>query len=368
MRTKFNIVIVLGAGASYEAGAPLMNGFFDKARLLYSSQQLDKDVIVDFKRVFDAINALQSVHSKAFIDIYNLEAVFAAFEFAQLLQINETFNHDLIVSLKKLIAVTIEKSLKFKLTNAAYGLEPPAEYLEFVKLIKEWRQLGCRVTVISFNYDIALDYAFLRVGIPINYCLNDYAPKADELVFLKLHGSLHWNQCNVCQRIFAVDLSKSYTHPSNLYPTKTLVEMGLRKIQIEHLGLDNKTTCAGQIDSVCYLVPPSWNKYSYYQTIAPIWRQAAKELKNANSISVCGYSLPLTDQFFHNLYALGTMDGEPLHSFHVYNPDSSDVVQNRFKDLLGTGAVQKFRYISGEPGRFSQSMQTIHYSLKALLR
>jgi dimeric dUTPase (all-alpha-NTP-PPase superfamily) len=73
-----NIVFILGAGASKQAGAPLMKDFIDTARDLYSSNDVDNKN-EDFQKVFTAISELQRVHSKSNLDIDNIEAVFFSF-------------------------------------------------------------------------------------------------------------------------------------------------------------------------------------------------------------------------------------------------------------------------------------------------
>ena len=81
MRTIF----ILGAGASREAGAPLMGNFLETAnRLLRSDGALSQSDRDSFDLVFRARAALQSVHSKASLNIDNLESLYGAFDMAAL--------------------------------------------------------------------------------------------------------------------------------------------------------------------------------------------------------------------------------------------------------------------------------------------
>jgi hypothetical protein len=67
-------VFILGAGASHEGGAPLMAEFLDVAReLRVGNEKLP--FANSFDIVFNAISALQKVHSKAQLDIRNIESV-----------------------------------------------------------------------------------------------------------------------------------------------------------------------------------------------------------------------------------------------------------------------------------------------------
>jgi len=78
-------VFILGAGASKEAGAPLMREFLDVAEDLLWANEVHP-YGEDFERVFNAISDLQRVYSKANLDIINIENVFAAFEMGQLIK------------------------------------------------------------------------------------------------------------------------------------------------------------------------------------------------------------------------------------------------------------------------------------------
>jgi hypothetical protein len=70
-------VFILGAGASAHAKVPVMAKFLDRARELYSPN-MGPPWMEHFERVLNILCALQSVHSKAELDLNNLEAVFFA--------------------------------------------------------------------------------------------------------------------------------------------------------------------------------------------------------------------------------------------------------------------------------------------------
>ena len=109
------------------------------------------------------------------------------------------------------------------------------------------------------------------------------------------------------------------------------------------------------------LVPPTWNKTDYHRELGSVWSRAAKELSEADSIFVMGFSLPPTDSFFSYLYALGTVGKVPLKRFWVFNPDRAGEVENRFRNLLGPGAEQRFKYFTDT---FEEGIQRISEELK----
>jgi hypothetical protein len=135
-------VFILGAGASLHANAPLMNSFLDVAEGLMVRREVDESA-EDFKRVFDALASLSHAHSKATLDVINIESVFAAFEMAQLLGRIGTINvpdiHRLSDAMSRVIVRTLERSVKFPITNSGSVGATPA-YMNLVSLIETWGQ------------------------------------------------------------------------------------------------------------------------------------------------------------------------------------------------------------------------------------
>jgi hypothetical protein len=120
-------VFILGAGASKHAGAPLMLDFIDRARELFAANQAS-EYAADLRRVFTAISNLQAVHSKAELDFVNLEAVFSAFEMAELLAV-KPFEPDLVRSMRRLIAWTLDETVR-----CGVRIRPHTRLLTFTNL------------------------------------------------------------------------------------------------------------------------------------------------------------------------------------------------------------------------------------------
>jgi hypothetical protein len=80
-----NVVFILGAGASRQCGAPLMFDFLDVASNLLRSNEV-QEKRTEFERVFVAIGALQVVHSKAQLDLNNIESIFTVLELGRIIQ------------------------------------------------------------------------------------------------------------------------------------------------------------------------------------------------------------------------------------------------------------------------------------------
>jgi hypothetical protein len=339
------VVFILGAGASKDCGAPLMNDFLDTASRLLSTNDVGGKK-EDFERVFRAISSLQAVHSKAQLDLNNIESIFTALEIANILQKLPGFEPEeiplAIASLKELIVVTLERTIEFP-TRGRHIL-PPRSYEEFSELLsflKKDAHPKINPTVISFNYDIALDVAMHRQGLGPVY---GFGPSVDThypINLLKLHGSLNWAVRTDSGLVQPLTLQEYFSK----YQYEGFEEHGTCKIPIgSQLQEYYSTYTDVAVNAEPVIVPPAWNKADYHQLLSKIWGTTARELEEAEYIFIIGYSLPETDAFFRLLYGLGTVGHKPLKKIVVYNPDESGVTENRFRNMMGPGALARFEY------------------------
>jgi hypothetical protein len=349
-------VFVLGAGASAAGGAPVASNFMEKAKQLQRNADLggkDKDA---FDLVFRARDALKAVHSKANLDLANLEVLFNAFEMAALFNrlgpLSEEEVQRLPDAMRRVIARTIEENLIFHVdqrTTINARLLPPTPYGEFADLlIKLSGNRGWHDTcVITFNYDLGIDCALGSHGISYGYGLDDKA--SGGLNLLKLHGSLNWHQCPQCQEIVPWPLDDYLQkHQWKFLPggSEAKLEVSLRVPQFGH--------CGPPLIVEPTIVPPTWNKGTHYAQLKRVWRLAAKHLSEAEYIFIIGYSYPPTDEFFKYLYALGSIGEGWLEHIYVFNPD--DKVGRRIGELLGPLAKEKY---NARTNRFDQAISVI---------
>ncbi len=334
-------VFILGAGASFKAGVPLMSNFLDVAQDLLTSGIISAEDKVHFERVFKGISTLQSVHSKSKLDLNNLESVFATFEMAKRLDKMPGFNSEeiplLIDSMKRLIVVTIERTLKFPVDNPK--VLPPVPYGKFGELIQSMKtKLTPKedVSILTFNYDIAADLMLHFNELGPDYCLknsNNFGKK-DVVKLLKLHGSINWGTIEEIDRIRPLHINE-YLRPKRFTHGPVYLNIGSELSQYTDFNFQKEPV----------IIPPTWNKSNFPDDLLDVWRQAAKELEEADSLIIIGFSLPETDIFFRHLYALGTVGEVPLKRFWVFDPqERGGIVETRYRSLLGPGANSRFKY------------------------
>jgi NAD-dependent SIR2 family protein deacetylase len=168
------------------------------------------------------------------------------------------------------------------------------------------------VSFLTFNYDVALDYALAVARMPYDYGLSrDPAPQ--ELPLIKLHGSINWGVCQECNQIVPIELDERILYS---YPDGDLYYFILSP------ALPKTQHCGKPLGQTPMLIPPTWNKTGYHENLAAVWEKAARELAAAENIFIIGYSLPETDSFFRYLYALGSESSTRIKRFWVFNPDS----------------------------------------------
>lgn len=340
-------VFILGAGASRQAGGPLMSDFLDFAEALLR-QKTDgvmkaKD---EFDDVFNALAELQAIHAKSFLDLDNIEILFGAIEMAQLIGKLGGRNPEEIIRLRESIITLIFKTLEYSIEFPVRDkhIYPPEPYSTFLKTLSSAQSKANPVApqefaFLTFNYDLALDFTLHYHGYYFDYCLSDEFDKKDKDIkkvpYLKLHGSINWGICEKCNKII----------PRNTSEVDFVLFPHVKSV-VYDLGstLNSKNHCGKPLKGPPILVPPTWNKTGYHEQLANVWKRAAAELSIAKNVFVIGYSLPETDSFFRYLYSLGSESSNRIKRFWVFNPDKEGRVEKRFRELIGRGLESRFQY------------------------
>jgi len=341
------IVFILGAGASCDAGAPLMKDFLNRAEALaktFAGTPFAQSVAT----VADAQDQLQRVLINADFEVNNIEWVFGAIEMARLIGRfpgkTEPEIEALSAAIKKVIVGTLEHSMKFRYRQS--HVHPTETYGRFAELIRDLdgRTRTPRATVLTFNYDIGLDYALSHSLAPPEYSL-DPSTGSNGPLLLKLHGSLNWGRCTQCSTI--LPLTTQVWFAKRMYVEDGDVELSLGS-NLSQLLVCTRNGCIGAPDASPVLVPPTWNKTEYHNALRNVWRRAANELGEAEQIYVIGYSLPESDMFFRHLYALGAVGKRRLKRFVAIDPEES--VGAKYRLLLGGHASRGYEFRNGTFG------------------
>lgn len=333
-------VWVLGAGASFDTGAPLLADFLRRSRLMKDGDgNLSSEEVESFENVFEWIETLRK--SAYYVDVVldNLEHVFSLAEMGR-----QIAHHDcsrIVDDLLVLIDATIRNTCQFS------NIETPRphRYSYFWEALKEIdeskRELGADLfeknhdSIITFNYDLAIDYAARKLdgGSP-RYRLDDNEPPG--ISVLKLHGSLNWGKCSLKSehKIVPILVRLIELHPNKVWYKGVLGDS----------VVDSCPQCAEEnVHSMLApaIIPPTWSKIVGHPQIASVWNHAVRDISNAYQIVVIGYSMPETDTFFKYLLTLGLRDNPHLKDIIVVNPDCSESLRARYTDAFSKGLQRR---------------------------
>ena len=213
---------------------------------------------------------------KAQLDLTNIESVFTALELGK--TINAPFpEHELtqaIAALKTLIVETLEQTIVFPMSRAGEFLSTQS-YGSFSQLLLDLRTVAIprrSVSVITFNYDIALDLAVHRRGLGPDYAITSTEPGPDNVHVMKLHGSLNWASVSGPCAIIIRPL-----HIRDFINEKMIAgdENGVR-IPISRYLIDYFRKKSTEVDREPVIVPPTWNKAGHYSMLSNVWATAAR--------------------------------------------------------------------------------------------
>ena len=290
-----NIVFILGAGASADARVPLMNDFLGRAMEI-SPQGEEAEA---FALVKKARAQLTRAHSKAQLNIRNVESVFAAFEMSELFGRLGNLTPDeisqLTPAMRRMIVYTIEHYMEVRVSSGR--ILAPTPYVEFGSLIKALRQDQHTVSVVTFNYDLGVDMGFGLNDVDVDYCLvesKDTSGRAVEL--LKLHGSLNWAVCPKCRRILPKRVALTVNELENKWelegtaPKNTFLAIPMRLVRMS--GVTFKATSCGACNvdrnPDPMIVPPTASKACLHRELSSVWKRAAHWLSRADNVFVIG--------------------------------------------------------------------------------
>jgi hypothetical protein len=308
-------VILFGAGASFDAGVPLLGNFIEKMKgyalrgMDDKRQPLSESDIQVFKKAWNAIYSLNEYHARAAFDDRNLEDLLSILSFSTLGQDNA--DRAKLDALIDAIVRTIELSctVVHDDINPTYHSEYETDlYVIFWRLLfREWKTRKTNPVLISLNYDLVLERslfnsltrklidnpAFSFDGVVLDYKYS-YSPRISykiavkelEREFVDQYGfQTSLVPCNEDQleKPFVLEILKlhgSLNFPSNL--TQNTVSTPISSVEKP------------------LIVPPITNKL-INDDMTSVWNSAFNHLREVKNLIIVGYSLPRSDvymQFF----------------------------------------------------------------------
>ncbi len=302
-------VYILGAGFGVEAGLPTVADFLNQMR--DSADWLDQEgrekelaavqAVLEFRHSAAAAGYRINVDLDNIEDLFSLAAALPEQAVSEDVQaaIGATLNYSQLHSRPADARMRVSPAKGWsipsawsaaarRVSSANGGDDVECSVYDYYASVLSGRASNVegmdRNVVITFNYDLLLEEALDRLGIPYTYGLGNEnvtyddsshtAPEsgAAALLIIKLHGSLNWGPANQSIGVF-----------------------GSYEQAIASCGRP-------------YVIPPTWEKGVTGPT-RTVWKRALEALTNATRLIVAGFSFRSTDAHFKYLLASGEKRG-----------------------------------------------------------
>lgn len=357
-----NTVFIFGAGASFDAGIPLLSNFVQTMweiaiRSKYNDIDLKSEEVEVFKNAIKVRNELDTYHGRANFNDRNIEDILSILSFN--LFDNKKIDKDRFNWIIEAIVKTIDLTCKVQHTGLFKRIEDDnIIYNRFWKSIfKDYKRTNIIPTIVTFNYDLVLERSLFQVlnnkhynsydnrlpfdKISINYYhkhLNqmqyiiDYINYQDSN-FKPIRGTilkhhLTDDSCNIAN----IDLLK--LHGSINFPNK--------KIPLDNFNL------AQPVENP-FIMPPIYNKMQNEQE-SEVWRIALNKLREAVNICIVGYSMPQTDIYMKYFLKSALGPNINLNNIFVFNPvfeaenELSHDMKKRYDDCFSPQLHERILY------------------------
>lgn len=296
-------VIVLGAGASKSDDAPLQ---FELLRDYFLAEQSNLHTVMNqgLTRFFAAFYGIDVKSVDAHTSFPTFEEVLGTLELA--LARNENFRipaeptdvwdqarmRECREYMVTLICTILERKL---------GSGPGMGDTCHKRLVSKF--LGAEdVCFISLNYDLLIDNAIADARRIVDYGItfaNPLPPTPSPIGLYKLHGSLNWLRCPICGA-----LTNTGSEKGAAYPTE-------QRQRCQAPNCDAETTPI--------VIPPTFFKVMSDFHLQQIWHAAENQLRTADRIYFCGYSLPDADMHIRYLLKRAEVNRKSAPEVYVIN-------------------------------------------------
>jgi len=274
------LVFFFGAGASKAENAPLTSELLLEALKSPSGNQHFLSVIKRFLTELFKIERFDNIEGTE--QLPKFEELLTLVDVALLKEeeFSEYWNRTRLFELREALVYCIAKILRIKLQPRERE-STPHYHRRFIRNIFDSAIdiESDKNSFISLNYDILLDYALLDlhprwdVDYGIGFRNFEEPHHGNGIKLLKLHGSLNWMFCPVCNSV-----------KLNLYG-KIADRVITERIRCNADGAAQRPL----------IIPPTWLKVYENPHLIKIWLQAEHTLRNASAVFFIGYSLPESD-------------------------------------------------------------------------
>ena len=376
--------IILGAGASYDAGVPLLGKFMDVMLEMHHTKRFgpidlsphDQDLIAQAAKIHSKVD---DYHARVSVDQFNIEEVLSVLSF-------ESISGDIarkreLSTFTKAIARTVEITCKVKHDGTLNTVQSSGDdsYRRFwLELLRYYKYRLIEIpTIISFNYDLVLERALFQTiigftypdltpglapGFYIDYCGDQmgtigYSFKRASFNLGRDHGTV----------LEKVEIDR-HNPPSDFIRIPILKLHG--SLNFPKKGSKEPLN---PVDALAdpQIIPPIFNK-TEATFASPIWKEALRALRGCRNLLVCGYSLPVTDTYMQYFLKAALGPNQRLNKVFVYDPILYSAAGESLMDRYSRCLSPQFRpriifRPPGDRGTFKDMVSTFAETLDGML-
>jgi len=361
-------VILLGAGASYDAGIPLLSNFMERMTEMAITGRspngtLNPKHAETLQKVLRIRDSIETYHARVSVDQFNIEQILSVLSFEAFC--GSRAGKKNLSDFTRAISLAIELCCNVKHTGDLLNIQDKGAsiYRSFwSSLIELWKyDSNSLPTIISFNYDLVLERSLFQLlighryphtlpGVSINYA-NALPVKT---TFATRDQT--WGYGHAAQQGKTLNPVLPDALPSESFNVKLLKLHGSLNFPSIKGTPNNSFLLANENPQI---IPPVFNKTeSTFGT--PIWKAALHALRTCKSLVVCGYSLPMTDTYMQYFLKAALGPNRNLHKISVFDPALHSGTSN------GTALRERYDACFSEQFRNRINFQPMHEPMNGL--
>ena len=361
-----NNVLILGAGASHDAGVPLMAGLVERMweyaiRGMNGDEPLSPEDREIFENAMEVRNELDGYHGRATFDDRNIEDILSILEFNLIGgRRSDRAKLDAII---RAMARTIELSCTVTHNGRLNQMQTagPPVYRNFWHHLFRWAGAGGALpTIITFNYDLVLERSLMQLLVGTRYnrikatfpfpgiVLKYYFDQSSETSFRVDYVTFDAFEDRKPGTALEPVSGSPIEGAANIEILKLHGSLNFDRNRNEGQGNPLTTALADP-----YILPPIFNKLTT-STPREMWKVALQRLRETKNIIVIGYSLPETDIYMQYFLKTAVGPNIDLNKVYVFNPvlfEGGEGAQGMVDRYLSCFAAQMKNRIVFHPAR-----------------
>lgn len=359
-------VIILGAGASADAGIPMLRNFVEKMidiaqRNSWDGKPLSAHDSEIFRKVKNIKSSIDSYLSRVNFNPENLEDILSILAFNGLAgdrKSNKDFQ-DLTTAISRTIDLCC--TIQHDGSLDSFKPEGAGAYQEFWNAIFLLMKNGKPIpTIITLNYDLTLERALLHAAI---------GPSKDPLPFsgIKINNHHSKSKEHCYKALISTFRSGGIRQNGNILIECTPNELSVNTLEIDYLKLhgslnfsvdENQRQLVKPAQSPI-ISPPIFNKHNDSKS-EKCWKVAISKLREAKNIVIVGYSLPKTDIYMEYFFKSAIGPNINLRKITVFDPayDADfESLKSRYKSCLSENMAHKLDFKRDGFYRFTELLK-----------